>query len=114
MSDAAEEKRADEARAALLSDIRELKEEGSAAVEKVESNLPWLAGGAVGVVALGVAIAVAAKPRRSAFAASRARPSLAGKLLRAAALAAIGYGTRRVVVSALDKVLPERQPNPAR
>lgn len=108
----AEEKQADDARSALISDIRELKDEGQAVVKKVNSSLPWIAGSALGVVAIGVVIAAAVKPRPTLFA-SAPRPTLLGKLVRAATLAAIGYGTRRLVVKALDKALPERQPRAA-
>lgn len=106
MNKAEQVKTADQAREALISDIREIKDDGREVLAKVESKLPWIAGGVVAIAAIGIGIAIASKPRR-AFLIPR-RQSLFGKAVRAALLSAIGIGTRRLVVRGLDKVLPEK------
>jgi hypothetical protein len=106
MLKAEQEEAADQARAALLSDIRDIKEEGRELAANVGSKLPWIVGGVVALVAIGGGISLAMRPRRFSY----RRPSLFAKLARAAALSAVGIGTRHLVVRALDKALPERNP----
>jgi hypothetical protein len=108
MSNASEVKEADQARQALISDIQELKGTGQQVVSRAKSALPWVIAGAVGVVAIGV---IALKPPSRSF---RARPSLLGKALRAAALSAAGIVARHLITRALNKALPEPQPASAR
>jgi hypothetical protein len=104
MSNASEVKQADQARQALISDIQELKGTGQQVVSRAKSALPWVIGGAVGVLAIGV---IALQPPRRSF---RARPSFLGKAVRAAALSAVGILTRHLLTRALNKALPEPQP----
>ncbi len=108
MTSAREETQADEARAALLSDIRELESAEQRIVRKARSNLPWAIGGALGLLAISVVTAATSTKRRS-FALAPPRRSWLGKAARAAGLAAVGLLTRRLVTQALDKALPERE-----
>jgi hypothetical protein len=107
MSNASDVKEADQARTALISDIQELKGTGRQVVSQARSALPWVIGGAVGVLA----IVIALKPPRRSF---EAQPSLLGKAVRAAALSAVGILTRHLLTRALNKALPEPQPANAR
>ncbi|MES1176017.1 MAG: hypothetical protein ABUL62_16975 [Myxococcales bacterium] len=107
MSTTAEATQADEAKSALITDIKELKGAGQHAVTRAKSALPWVIGGAVGLVVVG---AIAMKPARR----SSAPPSLLGKLVRAAALSALSILARRLMSRAVDKALPEPETAKAR
>ena len=97
-----EQKKADEARSALVSDIQELRKAGDRAVATVGSRLPWVIGGAaVGVLLLGVSVAVLKSRRRSAFqAGARGWLSTAA---RAAAVSAASILARRLAERALSQ-----------
>ena len=105
MNQVSAEQRADAARAALQSDIQEIKEVSHALTRKFASKTPWLIGGAVAVVAVGVALAL--RPGRSVVSFGRPRRSLLGRAVRAAALSALGVVTRRLVLRTLNETLPE-------
>jgi hypothetical protein len=105
MSAANDEKKADQARSALLKDIHDLKGAGEKIVSKATSTLPWVIGGAVGLIAVGMLATL--KPAHRAF--GPPRRSLLGKATRAIGLAAVGMLTRRWVAGAVNKVLPEEK-----
>src|SRR3954469_8926449 len=88
-------KQADEARSALLSDIQEIRKVGHEAVAKVETRLPWAIGGAVGLVLVGIAVAVVRSRRRSAFV--EGERAWARKAVRAAAVSAASLLGRRLL-----------------
>jgi len=102
MSSASDSLQADEARSALISDIQDLKQAGHRISHEVNSALPWIVGGALGLLAITSAIAL--KPKRRSFGPSR--PSLIGRAARAAALSAIGLLARRLALRAADRALP--------
>ena len=102
MSAANDEKRADEARSALVNDLQDLKDAGEKIVGKATSTLPWVVGGAVGLLAIGVLATW--KPAHRAL--EPPRRSLVGKATRAIALAAVGILIRRWVSGAVDRALP--------
>ena len=104
MSSATDEKQADKARSALVSDIQELKKAGQQIAHKVDGALPWVIGGAVGLLAIATVIAL--KPKRRSF--GPARPSVLGTAARAAALSAIGIWARHLATRAVDRVVPEQ------
>ncbi|HYQ30552.1 MAG TPA: hypothetical protein VER04_25150 [Polyangiaceae bacterium] len=98
----ADQKKADEAREALVSDIQELKKAGDRAVAKVGSGLPWVIGGAaVGLLLMGGAFAVLKSRRRSTFEAG-ARGWLS-QAARAAAVSAASILARRLAERALSQ-----------
>lgn len=105
-----EEEKADSARSALISDIRDLQDAGKRTASQLGGKLPWVIAGGIGLVAFGVVLA--AKPKRRAS--NTAQRSLLGKAARTAALAAVGILARRLATRALDKALPERAPEQAR
>jgi hypothetical protein len=107
MSTTSNEKQADEARAALVSDIHELKAVGVAAVAKVRSKVPWIVGGACGLALLAVLVAVA-KPRRRSF--EKPQRPLLGPAVRAAALLATNLLAKRYVERAVDRIAPRSEP----
>ncbi len=110
MNTAAKDDRVDEARDALVSDIEELKSAGASSLATVESKLPWVAGGAVGLLVVGLGIRVMRPPRRELFVDQR--PSFLRKAIRAAALAATGILVRRYVQRLVDRALPEAEAAP--
>ena len=107
MSTASNEKQADEARAALVSDIHELKAVGNAAVAKVRSKVPWIVGGACALALLAVVAAVA-KPRRRSF--EKPQRPLLRTAVRAAALLATNLLAKRYVERAVNRFVPESEP----
>ena len=107
MSNATTEERVDEARDALVDDVQELKAAGTSALADGKSRLPWLIGGAAGLVVAGLGVR-AMKPRRRELFATE-RPSLFGKAIRAAALAVTGILARRYIQRVVDRALPESQ-----
>jgi len=111
MSTAGNEKQANEARAALVSDIHELKAVGHAAVAKVRSKVPWIVGGAC-ALALLVGVVAVAKPRRRSYEKPQ-RPVL-GTAVRAAALLATNLLAKRYVERALNRIAPESEPMASR
>ena len=64
MSKVQDEHSADVARAALIDDIQAIQEVGRQLSAKAKSKLPWLVGGALGLLAVGVVFAVVSGPRR--------------------------------------------------
>jgi nitrogenase molybdenum-iron protein alpha/beta subunit len=92
-------RRAEQARADLLRDIRELKKMGEKMIEKTETAIhkaPLLLGvGAVGVALVGVAVLASrrSKPRFPGFARER---SFLAEALRGAALSALGVLSGRI------------------
>lgn len=108
MSTATKEDKVDEARDALVGDIEQLKSAGKEALAKGESKLPWVIGGAVGLLLAVISVAAIRPKPRSVF--SPRRPSIPGKLLRTAALSAAGIVARRYVQRVVDRALPEPQP----
>ncbi|HEX3850604.1 MAG TPA: hypothetical protein VHW01_06530 [Polyangiaceae bacterium] len=106
MSAANEEKKVDEARSALVSDIRDLKRAGQEITGKAASMARWIAMGAVGLLAIGVLIS--RKPRRRLL--GPPPLTLLEGAARAIALSAVRISTRSVVSRAVNKALPERAP----
>jgi len=104
----AEEAQADEARAAVTSDIQEIKAVGAVAAAEARAKLPWILGAASGLVAIGILIT--ARSRKRAFGARRR--TLLGSALRAAALSGVGLATRRWIERVVDRALPEPQSRP--
>ena len=111
MTTVSDEQQADKARAALVSDIHELKAVGGAAVAKVRSKVPWIVGGACGLALLAMLVA-AAKPRRRSF--ERAQRPLFGTAVRAGALLATNLLAKRYVERAVNRILPESVPTAQR
>jgi|SRR6188768_4181147 len=96
-----EQKKADDARAALVSDIQELRKAGDRVVAKVGSRLPWVIGGAAaGLLLFGVAVAVAKSRRRPAFGAGA--PGWLQQATRAAGIAAVSILARRLTERAIS------------
>jgi len=105
MSASVEARQAAAARSALVSDIQDLKAAGTETVAQAKAKVPWLVGGVVVAVALGIGISVASRPRSHHL--FQPRRSLLGKALRGAALSAIGLAVRHYAQQAIDKALPE-------
>ncbi len=105
MNTAEDVTKGDEARAALVSDVRELKAASRHAVTHVESKLRLVIGATVGVIALG-GVALALKPQQRRW--FPARTSFVGKALRSVALSVVAVLARRLVTQAMDRALPEK------
>ncbi|HEX3773239.1 MAG TPA: hypothetical protein VHV51_02185 [Polyangiaceae bacterium] len=111
MTDAisAETRRADRARAELISDIRKIKQMGDEMIEKTEAAVhkaPVLIGlGAVGLALVGVAVLVGRRPKPRLFGFQPPR-SFFAEAARGAALSALGVIsgrlTQRLLTSALE------------
>ena len=108
MSAASDEKKADEARSALVKDIQDLKGAGEEIVGKATRTLPWVIGGAVGLIIIGVL--ATSRPAHRVF--RPARRSLLGKATRAIGLAAVGILIRHWATGAVDRALPAEKPTP--
>jgi hypothetical protein len=105
----AETRRADEARAKLLHDIREIKQMGDHMIEKTEMAVhkaPVLLGlGAVGLALIGVAV-LAGRRKAPRFPRFPQQRSFFAEAARSAALSALGVLsgriTQRLLTSALE------------
>ena len=119
---AADTRRADQARAKLISDIRQIKKMGDHMIQKTETALhkaPVLIGlGAVGVALVGAAVyagrASSGRRLRSRFTPER---SFFAEALRSAALSALGILagrlTQRLLTSAMNEATAEPHPHAA-
>ena len=100
---------ADQARADLLADIRQIKKVGSRMIEKTETSLqqaPLLLGlGVAGLALVGVAV-LARRRHRPLFAGLARERSFLAEAVRSAALSALGILsgriTQRLLAAALD------------
>lgn len=109
MSTTEDTTRADRARSALASDIRELKEGGRQAVTRAESKLPLVIGGIVAVIAIGGVVRALQPKRRQLL---PPPSSFVGKAARSAALSIVALLVRRSVTRAIDRALPEQPHRP--
>jgi hypothetical protein len=104
-----ETRRAEQARANLLKDIRDIKKMGDQMIEKTESAIhkaPALLGlGAAGVALIGIAVLASRRRPAPLLGGSRSERSFFAEAARAAALSALGIMsgrlTQRLLVSAL-------------
>lgn len=103
-------RRADEARAKLLSDLREIKQMGNKMIDKTETAIhktPTLLGlGAVGVALVGIAIFAGRRKPRPLFSGLVPQErSFLAEAARSAALSALGVLTGRVTQRLLTSAM---------
>ena len=110
LASSADTRRAEQARADLLQDIREIKQMGDQMIEKTETaihKLPVLLGlGAVGVALVSVAVFASRRPTPRFPRIARERSFLA-EAARSAALSALGILTGRITQRLLTAAMAD-------
>ena len=113
----AETRRAEQARANLLQDIRDIKKMGDKMIEKTETAIhkaPLLLGlGAASVALIGIAVFASRRRPAPLFGSAPRERSFLAEAARAAALSALGILSGRITQKLLASALDPTDPTPA-